>query len=209
MFRWYLSAALFLVLLSGFAVAQSSAQTDEKPSGTKVVGHDRDTIVRPATTPVKVDAKTVKAAQAELQSRGYDPGPQDGVAGPKTRAALEKFQSDQGISQTGRLDSNTMEKLNVGGVNQVSSAPSDLARGGKAAGHDIKQGHPVEAGKAAAEGSASFGKKVGKGTKSLAVRGVEKVGQGLSAIGNKMEDKAQSNDSDNSKQQDQSNTPQQ
>jgi len=65
----------------------------------------------------------------------------------------------------------------------VSSAPADLGRGGKAAAHNAAEGHPVEAGKAAASGATTFGKKVAKGSKSLAVEGVEKVGKGLSAVG--------------------------
>ncbi|MGZ4786924.1 MAG: peptidoglycan-binding domain-containing protein [Terriglobales bacterium] len=221
MFRWLLSAALFLSVAS-FVVAQdtSSSSTNnpgttttntQKPAGTKVVGHDRDTIVTPKTKPVKIDASVVKSAQTELQSRGYNPGPVDGVAGPKTRAAVAKFQADQGLKQTGHLDTDTLAKLNVGGTNIVSSAPADLGRGGKAAGHDIKEGHPVAAGKAVAQGSESFGKKVAKGSKALAVRGVEKVGKGLSSIGNKVEDKAQGNDNHNQTEnaQGQSNPPQQ
>lgn len=180
-----------LLCLTPFVLAQNTSTTDNStPAGTEVVGHHQDTNVQPTTKRVKVDAKTVKAAQAELQSRGYNPGPQDGVEGPQTRAALEKFQSDQGIRQTGRLDTETMSKLNVGGTNVVSSAPSDLGRGGKAFGHDIKNGHPVDAGKAMAKGTESFGKKVGEGTKSLAVHGAEKVGNGMSKLGNKVENKS-------------------
>lgn len=220
MLRWLLSAALVLSLAS-FVAAQDTQSTStdksgttatgtQKPDGTKVVGHDRDVIVAPKPKPVKVNAGVVRSAQSELKSRGYNPGPVDGVAGPRTRAAVSKFQADQGIKQTGQLDADTLAKLNVGGTNIVSSAPADLGRGAKAAGHDIKEGHPVDAGKAMAEGSKSFGKKVAKGTKSLAVRGVEKVGKGLSAVGGKVEDKAQGEDSDKSdKDRDQSNPPQQ
>ena len=213
MFRWFLSAALFLSLTS-FVVAQdtssnssttsttttTTSQTNsnaQTPSGTEVVSHGRDTIVKPKTKPVKINSGVIKSAQTELQSRGYDPGPIDGVDGPKTRAAITKFQADQGLTQSGRLDTDTLAKLNVGGTNIVSSAPGDLGRAGKAAGHDIKGGHPVEAGKAVAKGSESFGKKVAKGSKSLAVHGAEKVGKGLSSIGNKVDDKTQGSNNPN------------
>ena len=209
--RWYLSATL-LLCVAPLAAAQSSQSSggimSDKPAGTEVTGHDRDTIVKPTPKPVKVDAKVVKAAQTALTDRSYDPGASDGVAGPKTRAAVEKFQADQGIEQTGQLDINTLSKLNVGGTRVVSSAPADLGRGGKAAAHDVAEGHPVEAGKAAGSGAASFGKKVAKGSKSLAVEGVEKAGKGLSAVGSKITGKAQGTDEDKNKPSDSDNQPQ-
>lgn len=215
--HWFLTFTL-LCCAAPFAMAQVVATQDNhepsaatnKPAGTKVVGHDRDTLVSPQTKPVKIDARVVEAAQNELRSRGYEPGSADGVAGPQTKAAVKKFQADQGLSPTGTLDENTLAKLNVGGTNIVRSAPADLGRGGKAFGHNLREGHPVDAGKAMAQGSESFGKKVAKGSKSLAVRGVEKVGEGLSSVGGKVEGKAQGNNSpgSSSQQQPSSNTPQ-
>lgn len=209
MFRWILYVAVSVCLASFGIAAQDTSSTSpgasssnpQKPEGTEIVRHGQDTVVRPMTKPVKINSGTIKSAQTELQRRGYSPGQADGVEGPQTRAAIAKFQSDQGIAQTGQLDSNTLSKLNVGGTNIVSSAPADLGRGGKAAGHNIKEGHPVDAGKAMAQGSESFGKKVGKGTKSLAVRGAQKVGRGISSIGNKVENKTEGNDNSNSQNQ--------
>ena len=42
-----------------------------------------------------------------------DPGPIDGVMGPKTMAALKAFQKDQKLTESGRLDDQTREKLGV------------------------------------------------------------------------------------------------
>jgi uncharacterized protein len=39
--------------------------------------------------------------QTELRSKGYDPGPVDGLMGPKTREAIRRFQGDQGVRVTG------------------------------------------------------------------------------------------------------------
>jgi peptidoglycan hydrolase-like protein with peptidoglycan-binding domain len=209
--RWYLSATL-LFCVAPFVAAQSPQSgggiMSDKPAGTKIVDHDRDTIVKPTRKPVNIDASVVKAAQTALTDRGYDPGASDGVMGPQTRAAVEKFQADEGIDQTGQLDTNTLSKLNVGGTRVVSSAPADLGRGGKAAAHNAAEGHPVDAGKAAATGATTFGKKVAKGSKSLAVEGVEKVGKGLSAVGSKITGKAQGTDDDKNKPSDTDNQPQ-
>jgi hypothetical protein len=196
--RWYLSFGFLLCVaplcLTQESQPQSGGITSDKPAGTKVVERDQDTIVHPQRKPVKVDASVVKAAQKALTERGYDAGPVDGHIGPLTSAAINKFQAAEGIDQTGQLDTNTLTKLNVGGTRVVESAPADLGRGGKAAAHNAAEGHPIEAGKAVGSGAASFGKKVGKGTKSLAVEGVEKAGKGISAVGSKITGKAEGTD---------------
>jgi hypothetical protein len=84
-----------------------------------------------------------------------------------------------------------------GGSKKVAAAPSDLGRGGKAIGHNMKGGHPVAAGQAGVEGGKEFGKKVGSGTKSAAVGVKDKVGSGLSAVGNKLDGKDKDKDKTN------------
>lgn len=60
------------------------------------------------------ESDPVKAAQRALRDRGYDPGPVDGSLGPKTRAAVKDFQAAEGLKGTGRLDADTMSRLNDG-----------------------------------------------------------------------------------------------
>ena len=55
----------------------------------------------------------VKTVQKALQDKGMDPGPIDGMMGPKTMAALKAFQKDQKLTESGRLDDQTREKLGV------------------------------------------------------------------------------------------------
>jgi peptidoglycan hydrolase-like protein with peptidoglycan-binding domain len=200
-----------VILAASFAVAQqntnNSQTTNGAPSGTAVVDKQQDTVVKPVPKKVKVDKSTVEAAQKALADRGYQTGPVDGIVGPQTRAATSKFQSDQGLKQTGSLNADTLAKLNVGGPETLSAAPGDVGRGGKAFGHNIKEGHPVEAGKALGEGTVHGAKKVGKGTESLAKEGAQKVGGGLSSVGNKIDNtvtgdknKDQSNDQNDANQ---------
>ncbi len=179
---------LFAFAAFGFSQDQNADQSSAsgQPSGTTVTGHQTDTTVQPKNAPVKVTPTVVKDAQQKLSQAGYDAGPADGVMGPKTKAALQKYQSDKQLPETGRLDQKTMAALNVGGVNAVASAPRDLGRGGKAIGHNVKGGHPVEAAKAGEEGGKNFGKKVGSGSKSLAIKAKDKVGAGMSAVGKKV-----------------------
>jgi hypothetical protein len=63
----------------------------------------------------------VRLAQEALKNQGHDPGPIDGIMGSQTRQALREFQSTNGLKQTGRLDSQTKQKLNIEGSS--STAP--------------------------------------------------------------------------------------
>jgi peptidoglycan hydrolase-like protein with peptidoglycan-binding domain len=46
---------------------------------------------------------TVRAVQAGLADLGYDPGPVDGLAGPKTKAAIRQYQTDHGLLSDGAV----------------------------------------------------------------------------------------------------------
>jgi Putative peptidoglycan binding domain len=53
-------------------------------------------------------------AQSKLKSLGLDPGPLDGVAGGATKTAVQAFQKQSGIPETGALDAATLDKLGIG-----------------------------------------------------------------------------------------------
>jgi peptidoglycan hydrolase-like protein with peptidoglycan-binding domain len=156
------------------------------PEGTVVKHKEPDTIVQPKNAPVKLNPTVIQDAQRALAEKGYDPGPADGVSGPQTRVAVKNFQADQNLAQTGRLDQKTLAALNVGGIQAIKAAPSDLGRGGKAIGHNVVGGHPVAAGKSAVTGGKNFGKKVGEGAESTAVKVKDKAGSAISTIGGKI-----------------------
>ena len=50
-----------------------------------------------------VERRQVVRAQSRLAEIGYDPGPVDGHAGPRTRGAVEEFQGAEGLTQDGRI----------------------------------------------------------------------------------------------------------
>ncbi len=56
----------------------------------------------------------VRAAQEKLKDKGYDPGPIDGIWGPRTAAAVGEYQRKENLTVTSRLDSPTLGKLEVG-----------------------------------------------------------------------------------------------
>jgi localization factor PodJL len=53
----------------------------------------------------------VSQAQALLAKLGFDAGPPDGVAGPKTRDAVRAFQRQEGLPVTGEIDANLVHAL--------------------------------------------------------------------------------------------------
>jgi peptidoglycan hydrolase-like protein with peptidoglycan-binding domain len=73
------------------------------------------------------DREQVKAVQQALKDKGHDPGPVDGVIGPKTQAALKDFQKSQGLQETGRLDAETTAKLGMEGKTGAAEPSSPAA----------------------------------------------------------------------------------
>jgi peptidoglycan hydrolase-like protein with peptidoglycan-binding domain len=168
---------LAFALTASMAAQQTPAATssEQAPSGTVVTNRQVNTEVQPITKQVGITPAIIRAAQAKLNLSGYKAGNATGHMNPSTRRAISAFQTKEGLKVTGSLDENTMSHLNVGGTDTFGAAPSDIGRGGKAAGHDIAGGHPVAATEAMGKGIGHFGKKVGEGTKSLAVTGKDKV----------------------------------
>lgn len=155
--------ATFVLALCVTMFAQS--KPDQTPSGT-VADQQHPNEVQPAPEKIRVTPDVVRAAQQKLDDNGYKAGTPDGKVGPRTRAAARKFQADNNLEKTGKLDESTLSHLNVGAGKTMASAPGDVGRGAKAAGHDIAHGHPVAAAKAMGTGVGRAGKAVGEGTKS-------------------------------------------
>ena len=83
-----------------------------------------ETTVPQATT--YVDKPTVLAVQSALKAKGFDPGPIDGVFGPKTAAAIKKMQASVSIPTTGVIDYGVLSTLRV---QAPASAPTRTEAG--------------------------------------------------------------------------------
>ena len=122
------------------------------------------------------NSQTVRAAQETLKSKGFDPGPIDGIDGPRTQAATRDYQKHEGLTADGRLGSKTLDSLQInektasgnfheaGGTltNSYAKGGSDVAKGTKGLGKEVAHGHVVDGGK-------DFGKGVGHGVEKMAV----------------------------------------
>lgn len=72
-------------------------------------------------------AAEVRDAQQRLQTYGFYNGPADGLWGPETKAAVERYQQNRGLTVTGRLDDATRNSMRVPGVSPVTiSDPTDV-----------------------------------------------------------------------------------
>lgn len=58
----------------------------------------------------------VERVQQALRLRGYEPGPADGLIGPRTRAAIRALQRDNGQPPNGRISFGVLEVLQDGGA---------------------------------------------------------------------------------------------
>ncbi|HKW94399.1 MAG TPA: peptidoglycan-binding domain-containing protein [Methylomirabilota bacterium] len=70
-------------------------------------------LARPARQAAAPAPRFVREAQQTLRHLGYQPGPADGVVGPRTKSALAQYQRAERIEVTGRLDSETMARLDI------------------------------------------------------------------------------------------------
>jgi peptidoglycan hydrolase-like protein with peptidoglycan-binding domain len=53
----------------------------------------------------------VRQVQQALQKKGVDPGPVDGVLGPRTKGAVRNFQDRYGMKASGEIDNQTLYAL--------------------------------------------------------------------------------------------------
>lgn len=61
----------------------------------------------------QVTSTQVRQAQKQLKLAGFDPGPSDGLFGPRTTTSIRQYQMQQGLPVTGRLDDITRQSLSA------------------------------------------------------------------------------------------------
>ena len=74
-----------------------------------------------------MQGNNISQAQQALNDQGFDAGPVDGKFGPQTQAAVKKFQASKSLTQTGKLDQQTLAALNTGSGNIASASTGDGA----------------------------------------------------------------------------------
>jgi peptidoglycan hydrolase-like protein with peptidoglycan-binding domain len=115
-----------------------------------------------------IDRGDIKKVQETLRDKGYYTAPVDGILGPQTREGIRQYQKSENLPVTGRLDAETAGKLGVGPESVgggFKGAGQEVGEGGEEAGHEMKQGKPIAAGKEMGKGVGRGGKKFGKAVK--------------------------------------------
>jgi len=78
----------------------------------------------PTSTNVTSDTtnkENVKAVQQYLTDSGYDPKGVDGIIGNNTKKAIQRFQANNKLPITGKLDDSTKELINSGNAKGITS----------------------------------------------------------------------------------------
>ncbi len=64
-----------------------------------------------AQAPDQMEAAYLRGIQKELHAHGYDAGPVDGRAGPRTRSAIRAYQIDAGLEENGEASKRLLDHL--------------------------------------------------------------------------------------------------
>jgi peptidoglycan hydrolase-like protein with peptidoglycan-binding domain len=83
----------------------------------------------------------VKTTQQQLQAAGLYNGPTDGMMDPDTRASLARFQQQNGLHRTERLDRQTLARLNT---KQTTGSGSSTAPAAPASAGGNTTGQPTK-----------------------------------------------------------------
>lgn len=89
---------------------QSSAQGNK---GDAQHGNDGNASFKFKQSEIRQMQDEIREVQQALSTKGYNVGKADGFLGRRTAQALEKFQRQEGIKATGKIDSRTASVLGV------------------------------------------------------------------------------------------------
>lgn len=92
---------------------RSGARSPRSSARTRLSVQNRSAVTATQSI-VKLPAETVRRAQEALERAGYEIGSADGQLGPRTVAAVRRFQSDRFLPPSGQLDDVTLAALGVG-----------------------------------------------------------------------------------------------
>ena len=114
------------------------------------------------------DAGTITKVQKTLKEKGFDPGPIDGLMGPRTSKALRDFQIQNDIQVTGEINRETLDRLGLKGslMGRVGSSfktAGDAIAGAATTGAKATASGATTGAKATAKGATAGGKAVASG----------------------------------------------
>jgi len=132
--RWFTIAAS-LALACGFTGSAASAApggqtaapaSSSSPSQTKRTSHKRKHYSKRQPTQKAPTSDRISEIQSALSREGYYQGDPNGELDSNTVAALQKFQSANGLDASGKLDAPTLQKLGLGSDIAGVAAPKPV-----------------------------------------------------------------------------------
>ena len=106
-------AVIALLSLPAIAVVSATAPLAES-AAPAVRSLDMDAVP-------PLDQNAIRQVQLSPQKKRIDPGPIDGVLGPRTRAAVKSFRDRYGIEGSGEIDNQTLLALGEAGLASQSN----------------------------------------------------------------------------------------
>lgn len=143
-FRDLATTALAISMLAaGPALAQTQSGSAQDSMGTQ--GSQMTETSQPP-----MSQSMVKHLQETLQQRGLYQGQVDGIYGPETKAAVQKFQQENNLQATGKLNVRTLSELGVIGHEQTAerntAGESGMQNGMNAGQHESAMNAPGQNG---------------------------------------------------------------
>jgi peptidoglycan hydrolase-like protein with peptidoglycan-binding domain len=140
-----------------------------------------------SVVPLAAQNSQVRSVQQALKDKGYDPGPIDGLYGPRTRAALRDYQEHEHLSASGKMDAKTLNSLGVQATpaeefHSAANSSHEYAQGGKQIAHGSKALVKDTAHGYVGQGAKTFGKDVAHGAEDIGkgtAHAAEDVGKGV------------------------------
>jgi murein L,D-transpeptidase YcbB/YkuD len=115
-------AALSLPAIATFSARAQLAQLNQYGQLQQSTAQDTSQLEMGAVPTLNPDK--IRQVQQALQNKGFDPGPIDGIFGPKTKEAVRNFQDRYGMKADGEIDNQTLYAL---GKPELAGQPgSDL-----------------------------------------------------------------------------------
>jgi Putative peptidoglycan binding domain len=120
-------ALLTGVALLSLAVLPASAQVNSPPQPADQHAAQQNNSAGAQQN--KLSRDEIMRAQQALDQKGFDVGKADGIMGPRTKQALDKFQQQQKLQQTGQLDQATLSALGVSQQESTTGQGGNLQNG--------------------------------------------------------------------------------